>query len=43
MSFDVNKVDANKNAERFTGFANVYDDARPKMPDYVTEVMFTVT
>ena len=33
------RFDANKNAERFTGFAKVYDDARPKMPAYVTDVI----
>lgn len=32
-------IDANKNAERFTGFADIYDSARPKMPEYVIETV----
>jgi len=34
MSFN-----ANENAKRFMGFAKVYDDVRPKMPKYVTEII----
>jgi len=27
------------NADRFTGFADVYNTVRPKMPDYVPEMI----
>lgn len=28
-----------KNIDRFTGFSNVYDRARPRMPDYPVRVI----
>lgn len=33
--------DAHKNADRFLGFADVYDRARPKCPDKVKEIILT--
>lgn len=33
------EIDYSKNADRFTGFADTYEDARPKMPFYVVEVI----
>lgn len=33
------EFNADKNAERFTGFAKVYNDARPQMPEYAAEVI----
>ena len=33
--------DAHKNADRFMGFADVYDRVRPKCPDRVKEISLT--
>lgn len=33
------EFDAKQNADRFKGFAAVYDDARPRMPEYVPETI----
>lgn len=32
-------MDVTKNADRFTGFADIYDDCRPRMPAYVVEII----
>ncbi len=32
-------MEAHKNADRFTGFADVYEGARPKMPEYPIKVI----
>lgn len=37
-SWQINR-DADKNAARFTGFADIYDEARPHMPEFVPQII----
>jgi hypothetical protein len=32
-------MNEHKNADRFTGFADVYENARPEMPKYLTKII----
>ncbi|MCL2014555.1 MAG: methyltransferase domain-containing protein, partial [Oscillospiraceae bacterium] len=32
-------IDAHKNADRFKGFADLYDNTRPACPEYVVKVL----